>query len=193
MPEFSSFVSNLVKVALAEFNTYAGYNEEDEFLCKQVKKYWQSVGQTVNNCSDQAWSAVFISYCVRKAGATETEFKFADNHSVFVKAAIANETNQTGVFRGVKIDNYAPKIGDIIHLNREGNSYDYNYAKNNSGYPSHTAIVVEINKNIFGHYAITIGGNESDSIQKTRVKLDRNGFVKQKRKNPYICIIKTLK
>lgn len=193
MADTTVFVKKLVAVTISECQTYTGQKETDTALCSQIKKYWQAINQTVSNCSDRPWSAVFISYCVKEAGATSTEFLFADGHAEFVYRAIQNSTAGTGVFRGVRITEYAPKVGDIIHKNRGGNRLDFEYARTNNGYASHSAIVVEIIDGFFGKRAITIGGNEKHSIKKSKVKLDSNGFVKQKKRNPYISIIKTLK
>ena len=40
---------------------------------------------------------------------------------------------------------------------------------------------------------MTIGGNESDSIRKTRVELDASGMVRQHKANPFICVVQDLK
>jgi hypothetical protein len=110
-----------------------------------------------------AWSAVFVSWCVKKAGATGKEFAFAAAHAKFVKAAIGNALKGVGVFRGLQIDQYAPKVGDIVQNNRSGNKFTYDFARTHSAYESHSAIVVEVGVDHDGHYVMTIGGNESDS------------------------------
>ena len=66
---------------------------------------------------------------MKNAGATAAEFKFASAHSKFVFKAIKNAQNNTGVFRGRPITDYAPKIGDIVQNNRNGNSFDFVFAK----------------------------------------------------------------
>ena len=40
---------------------------------------------------------------------------------------------------------------------------------------------------------MTIGGNESDSIRKTRVELDASGMVRQHKADPFICVVQDLK
>jgi hypothetical protein len=44
-----------------------------------------------------------------------------------------------------------------------------------------------------GGYAMTIGGNESDSVRRKVVRLDDKGRIKQRSRNPYIAVIQTLK
>ena len=62
---------------------------------------------------------------VRRAGATSAEFKFAAAHSRFVHAAIKNADSDTGVFRGFPVTDYAPRVGDIIQNNRNGNNFTF--------------------------------------------------------------------
>ena len=42
-------------------------------------------------------------------------------------------------------------------------------------------------------FALTIGGNESDSIRSTLVRLTNSGLIKQRARNPYISVIEDLK
>lgn len=79
-----------------------------------------------------------------------------------------------------------------MHNNRKGNSFTYDFASKNADYESHSAIIVEIGEDSKGKYALTIGGNEGDSIRVKEIRLDTNGYVKQRKANPYICIIETL-
>jgi len=51
-------------------------------------------------------------WCVKQAGATKSEFKFAMAHSVFANEAIKNAANGTGVFQGFDISEKPPAIGD---------------------------------------------------------------------------------
>jgi hypothetical protein len=142
---------------------------------------------------DTAWSAVFVSWCIRQAGASAQEFKFSPQHSVYVHWAIANMEARRGVFRAHPIDEVAPSIGDLIQNNRGGNSYDFAYAAEHTSYLSHTAVVVETGHDSAGRYAMTIGGNESDSIRRKRVALNDDGYIVQRPSNPFICVIQNLK
>lgn len=168
-------------------------DEAETPLCKQIQKYWTETDFKFTSCVSVAWSAVFISWCVKQAGAIAAEFKFAQSHSVFVNKAISNAIQNTGVFRAHKITDYKPKPGNILHNNRIGNSFDYEHAKTHASYESHSAIVIEVGEDLNGKYALTIGGNEGDSIRVKEVRLDKNGFIKQRDKNPFIAIIENLK
>ncbi len=193
MPMPSAFAMKLAGVAQEQHDKFHLMNEGDPPLCKQIKKYSTDLHLGPTDCVKEAWSAIFVSWCVMTAGATATEFKFSKAHSVFVHQAIQNATKGVGVFRGFEISAEAPGVGDIIQNNREGNKFDFAFAKANADYHSHSAVVVEVGHDAEGGFALTIGGNEGNSIRQTVVRLTPQGFVQQRKKNPFICVIKNLK
>ena len=136
---------------------------------------------------------MFISWCVKRAGATKKEFKFAMAHSVFVNQAIKNAAKGEGVFQGVEISTHPPEVGDIIQHNRGGASFDFAFAKTHSSYQSHSVIVIEEGTDSDGRFAFCIGGNESDSIRRTTIRLDAGGFIKPRGGNSFIALVKDLK
>ena len=188
----TEFSKKLAAIALGQYKTFRNMDEAEPKLSKQIKKYWTDLGKTFESV-EIAWSAVFVSWCVKEAGASSTEFRFSERHSSFVYRAIENTTNNTGVFKGRKITEYSPKIGDIIHNNRSGNKFDFTYAKTHDSYESHSAIVTETGEDDQGHYVITVGGNEGDSIRQKEIRLDKNGYIIQRNPNPFICIIENQK
>jgi hypothetical protein len=188
----STYAKKLAATAVDQYNLYHEYSESDPQLSAQIKRYWQGLGFNFPGIKT-AWSAVFVSWCVKTAGASAKEFVFARAHAKFVNAAIKNALNGEGVFRGLEIDKYAPQIGDIIQNNRGGNKFTYDYARTHSAYESHSAIVTEVGVDHDGHYLMTIGGNESDSIRRKMIRLDSKGLIIQRKINPYICVIEDLK
>jgi hypothetical protein len=193
MPPPSAFAMKLAGVAQDQHDKFHLMNEADPALCKQIKKYAADLRLGSTDCVSEPWSAIFVSWCVMTAGATAAEFKFSKSHSVFVHQAIQNSVNGTGVFRGFDIGAQAPGVGDIIQNNRKGNRFDFAFAKANRNYESHSAIVAEVGHDAEGGFALTIGGNEGNSIRQTVVRLTPQGFVRQRPKSPFICIIKDLK
>jgi hypothetical protein len=97
------------------------------------------------------------------------------------------------VFHGIDVTTARPEVGDIIHNNRGGKKIDFAFATKNAAYLSHSAIVVETGTDSLGRFALTVGGNESDSIRRVRVPLTAAGTIRQRTLNPYISVIKTLK
>lgn len=188
LPAPSEFAKKVATVAREQHDEFHMIDENDEPLSSQIKKYWQAVGQPFPGV-EVPWSAVFISFCVKSAGATAAEFEFAAAHSVFVHKAI----NHPGAFRGVKIDAESVRVGDIIQNNRGGSHHDFEFAKTHPTYISHSAIVVARGEDHRGKFALTIGGNESDSIRRVRVQLDDDGTIRQRVNSPFICLLKNVK
>ena len=48
-------------------------------------------------------------------------------------------------------------------------------------------------QDVKGKYAITIGGNEGDSVRTKEIRLSAYGRLIQRSQNPFICIIENLK
>ena len=191
--EPSAFARKLAGITEAQHDRFHLVDEGDTELCKQIKKYWSDLGLGFTSCVSVPWSAVFVSWCVKQAGASSAEFKFAEGHSMFVHKAIQNQLSGTGVFRGRRLTEHGPRVGDIIQNNRTGSTHDYDFARKHDVYPSHSAIVVEVGSDSAGRYALTIGGNEGDSIRRKVVRLTADGFIKQRPNNPFICVIQNLK
>ena len=188
----SNYASKLATLAQQQHDTYHMEHEADPKLSKQIQKYWTDLSFAFPGVGT-AWSAVFVSWCVRKAGASKQDFRVAFRHSEFVHWSIKNANAGTGLFRGRAITTYAPKVGDIIQNNRGKHKFTFKFAEKNTKYESHSALVVEVGEDVQGRYALTIGGNESDSVRRTVVRLDANGFVQQRKVFPFIAVIENLK
>ncbi|HZR81851.1 MAG TPA: DUF2272 domain-containing protein [Candidatus Binatia bacterium] len=185
------FQRKLATIAQDQYEKYHLIREAQEPLASQIEDYWKDLGFDFPGVGE-AWSAVFVSWCLKQAGATKSQFRFAAMHSEFVRQAIKNASNGngSGAFLGRPVDQYAPKIGDILQNNRAGNHFDFAYARSHSSYKSHSAIVMEVGSDNKGNYLRTIGGNESDSVGLKEVRLTSSGLVR----NPdglYISVIET--
>ncbi|WFU14941.1 DUF2272 domain-containing protein [Bradyrhizobium sp. CB3481] len=178
---------SIVAIAKAEFDRFHGIDEGDEPLRSRIADYYEAGGGSRNldpTLNENAWSAAFVSFCVKQSGATPDQFKFNLSHSVFVRAAIANGDADRGVFRGHRVTEYAPRLGDLVHHNRDGGTLSFDFARANTGYPSHSAIVVDFEVRNGVRHAVTIGGNEglsggTGTVGMKRFPLDANGFLNQ--------------
>lgn len=186
----TAFQKKLATVAQQQYDKYHLLRENQKPLSDQIKLYWTELNFKFPGVGEK-WSAVFVSWCVKQAGATGSQFTFAARHSEFVFKAIKNAKSGSGVFRGHPVDSYAPKLGDILHNNQPGFSFDFAYAASHEGYSSHSAIVMEVGSDNKGLYLRTIGGNESDSVGLKEVRLDSKGRVKNQ-DGIYISVIETL-
>jgi hypothetical protein len=193
MANLSPFARKLASIAETQHKKFQFTNEADPKLCSRIKKWTEDIGFGFSSCTQVPWSAVFVSWCVKAAGATKAEFKFAMAHSLFVNEAIKNATNGVGVFQGFDITAKPPEVGDIIQHNRRGHKFDFDFAKTHLKYESHSAIVIEVGEDTSGKFAFCVGGNENDSVRRSLVRLNAKGFIKQRDGNPFICVIKNLK
>lgn len=190
MPATTAFQRRLTTTALRQHDKFHLLRENQEPLKSQVKRYWRDLGFDFESIS-VAWSAVFVSWCIKTAGATAEHFNFAVAHSRFVNWAIKNAKEQIGSFHGRRPDDYAPKPGDLLQNNRGGGEYNFDYAATHKQYQSHSAIVIEVGSDNVGRYLRTVGGNESDSVGLKEVRLDARGRVKNA-DGLYIAVVETL-
>jgi hypothetical protein len=174
----STFARAVSRIALDQHARFQIFRETDPPLARQIEAYWRDLGFPFPGVATP-WSAVFVSWCVKQAGATRQQFQFNPQHSVFVHRAIQNQLAGTGGFWGHPVDAHAPKLGDIVQNNRSGNQFDFDHARRKTSYASHTAIVVEVGQDPAGKYLRTIGGNEGDTVGLREVRLDAKGRVKQ--------------
>ena len=188
----STFARRVAAIAGEQFDEFHMRHESDPPLENQIRKYWTDLGFTFPGVGT-AWSAVFVSWCLLKAGATSAEFRFAKAHSRFVNWAIKNQERGDGLFHGFDITSHAPSIGDLVHNNRSGNRLTFDFARTHTQYESHSAIVIETGQDSAGRYLLTVGGNEGDSVGKKEVRLTAAGLVKQRTNSPFISVIQNLK
>ena len=119
-----------------------------------------------------AWSAAFISYVMRVAGAG-TRFPYAPSHSIYINAARQVSLGQTRAWAVVAEapDAYAPRLGDLICAGRgSARGLRFEDLPTSSGFPSHCAIVVAT-----GQELSIIGGNVDDAVTLTHVPTTPDG------------------
>jgi Uncharacterized protein conserved in bacteria (DUF2272) len=187
----------LVAVARDQYQRYHGMEEANEPMLSRIKGYWDELKAEAGNeftftsATTVPWSAVFVCWCLKQAGVTNAQFRFSRQHSVYIHAAIAraNATPQQN-YPALDAQNYVPVPGDIIHWNRNGGTVTYAGAGGNNDYESHCVIVVDLGQDNQGPCAITVGGNENDSVGQTRLPLSTDGRLVPRSGNPYISIIK---
>jgi hypothetical protein len=116
-----------------------------------------------------AWSAAFISYVMRIAGAGD-RFPYAPNHSGYIDAAIQG---LSPVLRAHAIDMYAPRAGDLICTGRDG-AKGIRFADLPAPpFPSHCDIVVSAASGML----TVVGGNVDDAVTEKHVPVAANGML----------------
>lgn len=120
-----------------------------------------------------AWSAAFISYVMRIAGAAG-RFPYSETHSYYINIAKQMATGQAHgwIITAERPEGYAPQPGDLICLGR-GHAHALTYDDLPSGtFPGHCDIVV--NTTVPGEIAV-IGGNVDDAVTMKHVPVTPDG------------------
>jgi Uncharacterized protein conserved in bacteria (DUF2272) len=116
---------------------------------------------------DYAWSAAFISYVMRMAGAGNS-FPYSETHSDYINAAARHDPGVA--LTAERVTDYAPRVGDLICLWRGGTPVTF--AELPTGrFPGHCDIVVAIKP---GELDV-IGGNVDDAVTMKPIPIGANG------------------
>jgi hypothetical protein len=121
--------------------------------------------------SDHPWSAAFISWVMKTAGAGNA-FKYSASHSVYTRAAIDNRVaNNNNPFKAYRIAELVPQVGDLICKSRAGSGATYDNIR--PGMTTHCDIVTEVRPRSIA----AVGGNVSNSVAQKTVRTDPNGRI----------------
>jgi hypothetical protein len=180
-----NFRKNLAKLAEKEHSdwNFGKIKETASSMYDRLVTYWKNVGwgESMWTPTSVPWSAAFISYVMKKAGAGDN-FKYSSSHSSYIRDAVKNrKENNANPFKAYRLNEKKVEVGDLVcYARQDGVGYD-----TTSSYKSHCDIVVSADNN----EAKVIGGNVGNSVTKTTVKLN-NGFVNDNKKK-FFTVIKT--
>jgi len=187
-PSLSGIRRNIVQIALQELRRWGNgrIKESNRTLRPVLESYWRTgVGwlpSKPNWWSSVPWSAAFISWVMRQAGAGPA-FRYAGGHSYYIAAAKQNRlSNSSNPFQAYRINEVSPQEGDIVCKSRAGSGATYDNIR--GGMPTHCDIVVARQPGKL----LTVGGNVSDSVKITEVPIDAAGRIRAPR---YFAVIKT--
>lgn len=137
---------------------------------------------------DTPWSAAFISYVMKAAGFSRSEFAFSDSHADYVQAAFAAGAEEAAgratsyAFRACDIATTPPRAGDLLCATRAATAGVSRFdalatamAARSPGqpFPMHCDLVVRSDQG--GDAKIeTIGGNVIQSVTLSRMTLNAN-------------------
>jgi hypothetical protein len=118
--------------------------------------------------ADFAWSAAFISYVMRIAGAG-LDFPYSPNHSTYINAAVAGTTP---VLRAFAPQQQAPGLGDLICTGRDGAArLRFSDLPTPGAFPAHCDMVVKIDPGLLS----VVGGNVDDAVTMKHVPVGDDG------------------
>lgn len=116
-----------------------------------------------------AWSAAFISYIMREAGAGN-RFVYSPTHSDYINAA----RDGFGVLRAHRPSEYAPQPGDLIcHGRGRAAHITFDDLPTSHAFPSHCDIVVQVTPGTLS----VIGGNVDDEVTMKHVPVTPQGML----------------
>jgi peptidoglycan hydrolase-like protein with peptidoglycan-binding domain len=132
--------------------------ESDPRIRPVLEDYWRTgVGWLPSSStwwSSAAWSAAFISWIMRKAGAGSA-FRYSSLHTDYVGEAKRNRlANNSNPFKAYDIREVAPRVGDLVCRERGSSGVTYDNVDKGQ-YSSHCDIVTEVRPGEI----TTIGGN----------------------------------
>jgi hypothetical protein len=127
-----------------------------------------------------AWSAAFVSYVMRIAGAGR-QFPYSESHSTYIDIAKQMADHQTSgwIVTAERPSAYAPQPGDLICMGR-GSAASLTYDALPAGhYPAHCDIVVanapgESVATMPGQISV-VGGNVDDAVTMKHVPVTADG------------------
>jgi hypothetical protein len=121
-----------------------------------------------------AWSAAFVSYVMRIAGAGPS-FPYAPDHSTYIDVAkrMADGTAHGWALVAETPDRYAPLPGDLICMGRDWARKLTFQALPVANFPAHCDIVVATRPGLLS----VVGGNVDDAVTMKHVPVDASGMI----------------
>jgi hypothetical protein len=144
--------------------------------CLMAQHYWGIVGRrpdcTQVTEGSWAWSAVFISWVMRKAGLDDAQFLTGDSHSQYVVDA-RDGILPDGAFRADPVPGM-PRPGDLVCAGRGRDKYIEDATAIRFGKtPMHCDIVVSVDPT--AREVRAIGGNVQQSVSMDVIELGDSG------------------
>ena len=123
---------------------------------------------------DYAWSAAFISYVMRIAGAGQ-RFPYSGDHADYINAArrVSLGETKSWLVSAERVQDYAPRTGDLICFGRgKAKGLRFDDLPTPNLFPSHCDIVVDTA--VPGRITV-IGGNVENSVTMNTVPVTADG------------------
>ena len=179
-----SILPKAVHAALTEMEVFARKNgavlvETKQPLSSRVLEYFKLVGRPdIIDPTAEPWSAAFISFVMKTAGASPTQFPISPSHSLYILFALANRVANRMNASMVYFDRHerAPEVGDLIGFSRTAevrNRADMERFLPSRFFASHTNLVVDVAPGRIK----AIGGNLSQSTRIVNVKTNAEGRI----------------
>lgn len=175
-----SHKNRLQRLSKKDLKKWEGKKETDASVSDELVSYWKLAGfdftyeqmQSSSTHSSYPWSAVYISKLVKDSGVKN--FTPRSTHAGYTVDAKNNRSDKVKksywAFKPSELKKV--EVGDIIVKGRSGTNPNLDTI--NSSVKTHGDIVVDIKKIDGQKFAITQGGNVSNTVKQTRVPLTDN-------------------
>ena len=138
---------------------------------------------------DYPWSAAFVSYVMRIAGAG-SRFPYAPDHAHYIDIAKRQALGQTSgwIVTAERPEDYAPRRGDLICEGRDqASSLRYDDLPVGHYFPAHCGFVIDTSSPLG---MSVIGGNEGDAVTLSRITLTPDGKLSPSADEHWLTILK---
>ncbi len=130
-----------------------------------------------------AWSAAFISYVMRIAGAGP-DFPYAPDHATYINEA-ARPYRPGKLLVAENPATYAPRLGDLVCFPRGGARHlTFADLPRAASFPAHCGIVTSV---AAGEVDL-IGGNVEDAVMMEPVAVDARGLIADQNENWFVVL-----
>lgn len=177
--------ADLVRLALEEYARWhpggSPRTETDPAMRATLRGYWTDGAGLPGGAADRAtlertaWSAAFISWLMRQAGA-EGRFRYAAGHTAYCAAAKRNRlaNDLANPFWLYRVTERAPEAGDLVCTGREDSGVTFDNVDDGQARKSHCDLVVGVAP---GRLTV-IGGNVGNSVGRKLIRTDEAGRVR---------------
>jgi hypothetical protein len=183
---------NVVYQEAGESIPHVGFWEDDDVAhIYRVNRYWQAVGMpwiTGKDCQ-QPWSAAFISWVMSTAGVPEEQFPPASAHWVYLTQIISKSDRPYRSFVPRVIKEYKPQPGDLICASRGFLAIPLIHDPTQVGLLKNAKIHCDIVLERKGQTLEAIGGNVRNSVSKSILTLDQDGYLQPTPSRPWFLVI----
>lgn len=135
---------------------------------------------------DYAWSAAFISYVMRIAGAGSA-FPYAPDHATYINdaARAAKGKIKDPLLIAENPATYAPRLGDLVCLGRgPASSLTFADLPTRHIFPAHCAIIIAGGPNRLS----IVGGNVEDAVTLEHLHTNDEGELRGNQKNWFVVL-----
>lgn len=181
--QLTPYQKKLQEVADDDLKKWAGKKETDPSVSDLLIGYWKLLGNTFTPAQMQSpsfqdkwyWSSAYVSHLLKSAG---FNFKPRSYHSTYTVDAKENRTegNKNSFWAYRPTENKKVEIGDVLVKNRGGGNYTFDTIQRSV--PAHGDVVVDFVEKDGKKYAVTQGGNVSNTVSKTNYEITSDNLFK---------------